>query len=383
MKKRFKKPKKALLVTLMLLSCGCDAMAQYVPLVDQKLYFDLDKVWNYNLYERSRWGGGLKYMPVKAVDITAYVGYGVRDEQWKGGVGVAWRLPWSSHQGAVSLSVGRDYFAAASRRMQHSNITDLSGLSCFMSQLMADRRGLELGYVFKVNGTTYIIEGMVFEGYELYDQMYRPIYIVDGGEPCRSDGYELSLSMHRRSGFSAELTHAYRHTWRLLLQYDHRFTLGPLDLYTFAQAGICDNNAPFFYRFDLGGTYGSPLWFRNSMLTLSPYEYVAHRFTFGSLRLKFRNPLFKLWSKMFAVGTNPRPLVGVNGVWGGKYYDDVEPGYPEPTDKTMAAFEVMAGIDGLIRWGAVDYGLSFAWRVPLATGEAGRLATLVSAEITL
>ena len=317
------------------------------------------------------------------MDITAYAGYGVRDEQWKGGAGVAWRLPWSSRQGTVSLSVGRDYFAAASRRMQHSNITDLSGLSSFMSQLMADRTGLDLGYVFKVNGTTYVIEGMVFEGYELYDLMYRPIYIVDGGEPRRSDGYELSLAMHCRSGFSAELLNASSRTWRLLLQYDHRFGLGPFDLYTFAQAGICSNNAQFFYRFDLGGTYGSPLWFRNSMLTLQPYEYVAHRFAFGSLRFKLHDPLFKLWSKMFAVGTNPRPMVGANGVWGSKYYDAVPPGYPEPTDKTMVGVEVMAGIDGLIRWGAVDYGLSFAWRVPLAAGETSRFATLVSAEITL
>ena len=366
----------------LLAACGT-AMAQYVPLVGQKLYFDLDRVWSYNLYERSRWGGGLKYTPTKAVDITAYAAYGVRDEQWKGGAGVAWRLPWSRHEGTVSLSVGRDYFAAASRKMQHSNISDLSGLSSFMSQLMDDRRGFDVGYVFKVYRTTYIIEGKVFEGYELYDEWYRPIYIVDGGEPRRSDGYELSLLMHHPSGFSAQLMNAYRHTWRLLLQYDHRFTLGPFDLYTFAQAGICNNDAPFYYRFDLGGTYGSPLWFRNSMLTLQPYEYVAHRFMFGSTRLKLHEPLFKLWSKMFAVGSNPRPLVGVNGVWGYRYHDDVESGSPEPSDKSMAAIEVVAGIDGLIRWGAVDYGVSFAWKVPLATVETGRLTTLLSAEITL
>ena len=378
MKNKMGKLQKALLVTLVLLSCGCGAVAQYVPLVDQKLYFDLDKVWNYNLYERSRWGGGLKYTPVKTVDITAYVGYGVRDEQWKGGAGVAWRLPWSHRQGTIYLNVGRDYHAAASRRMQHSNITDLSGLSGFMSQLMDDRRGLELGYSFDTRRSTYIVEGRVFKGFKLYDD-YRAIYLVDGDTPSRSDGMEFSLTMHRRSGFSAELLYAPRHAKRLLLQYDRRFALGPLDLYTYAQAGICDNYADFYYRFDLGGTYGSPLWFRNSMLTLRPYEYVANRFALTSLRLQTRKPLFSLWSKTFAVGTNPCPMVGASGVYGAKYYDEPLHG----ADRTMAAVEVMAGVNGLIRWGVVDYGVTFAWRVPLVDGETGKLATFVSAEMKL
>lgn len=356
------------------LTLGTYASAQYVPLYKHdaqkvSLSFDLDRLWTYNLYERSRWGGGLKFSLRDSIDMTGYVGYGVRDQQWKGGVGFSAKLPWSHRAGTVYLGLARDYHAAASRRMQQSNITDLGGMSSFMSMFMDDRRMLTAGYRFYTRRATYIVEGRFFEGYRLYD-WYGPIYLVDGASPRRSDGWEVSLTMHRRSGFSAEMLVAKRSNWRLLLQYDRRFDVGPLDLYTFAQTGICANHASFYYRFDLGGTYGSPLWFRNSMLTLRPYEYVAHRFAFASLRLQLHKPLFSLWNKTFAIGSNPRPMVGVNGVMGGKYTDDWDPNAEAPADLRMTAVELMAGVDGIIRWGVADYGVVLGMRPwPLIEGK--------------
>lgn len=376
------------MLTVAMLALGGFTAAQELslynnPLRRVSLKFDMDRLWNYNLYERSRWGAGLRLSIHDSVDIDGWVAYGVRDRQWKGGGGVSWKVPFSHRVGTLFLNVGRDYFPAASRRMKLSNITDISGLSGFMAQLMGDRTGVSAGYLFATRRATYIVEGSAFECYLLYDWGQRPLYLVDGDEPMRRDGYEVSVAMHRKSGFSAVLLLANNFTRRLLAQYDHRFGLGPLDLYTFAQAGICNNYARLYYRFDLGGTYGSPLWFRNSMLTLRPYEYVAHRFVFGSLRLQTHDPLFKLWSRTFAVGTNPRPIVGVNAVAGGKYYDDMEPGMPAPADRTMEAVEVMAGVDGLIRWGIADYGVAFAFRPwPLEDG-AMRTVLLFTAGLAM
>lgn len=349
-----------------------------------ELSFDLDRLWSYNLYERSRWGAGLKLSLRDSLDISGYAAYGVRDQQWKGGVGVAYKIPLSHRGGTVYIGIARDYYAAASRRLQASNITDLAGMSAVMTQLMDDRRGITLGYRFANRRATYTFEGRAFEGYRLYRSDLRPVYLVDGSSLERVDGLELCLTMERRSGFAAQLLVAGRSNWRILMQYDRTFPLGPLDFSTFAQAGLSFPYCDSYYRFDLGGTYGSPLWFRNSMLTLRPYEHVTTRFAFASLRLKVRKPLFSLWNKTFVVGSYPRPMVGVNGVYGGTYrvYDsyDTEPGMSTYTLYSIGAVELMAGVDGLIRWGVADYGVAYCLRpYPLDDGKLRQVLLFTAA----
>lgn len=378
--------KRSLFIAL-ILAVGFSAGAQNVQLyrnvkTGTTLSFDYGRVWTYNLYERSRWGGGLEFSIRDSVVLYGFVGYGVRDQQWKGGVGASYKLPWSHHGGIAYLNIGRDYHAAASRRLKVSDITDISDLSSFMSQLMDDRKSVDAAYLFSVGRTTYVVEGSVFMGYKLYDSWLRPLYLVDGAELERSDGYELGFRMYHVSGFSAGAVVTNEFDWRLLAQYDRRFGIGPFYLASFAQAGICGPSAMIYYQFDLGGTYGSPLWFRNSMLTLRPYEYVAQYFAFGSLRLQFKKPLFSLWSKMFAVGTNPRPMIGASGTWGGRYaYGSGE--LTGGKNGALAAVELMAGVDGLIRWGVADYGVLFAVRPGSVEGARPVTVILVTASLTI
>ncbi len=85
-----------LLLTVLLLPSTV-AWGQYIPLYTSQngasLQFNLDRLWSYNLYEHSRWGGGLKWtLAPRRVDgplisFDGYVGYGVLDRQWKGGLG--------------------------------------------------------------------------------------------------------------------------------------------------------------------------------------------------------------------------------------------------------------------------------------------------------
>lgn len=54
----------ATLILVLLLSTPSALQAQMVPLhrsVGIPLYLDLDRVYNYNQYEKSRWGFGLRY----------------------------------------------------------------------------------------------------------------------------------------------------------------------------------------------------------------------------------------------------------------------------------------------------------------------------------
>lgn len=387
-----------LVVALALLSVGGNAAAQYIPLVDNKLYFDFDRLWGYNLYEHSRWGGGLKYTPNKSIDLTGYVGYGVRDQQWKGGLGFAARLPWSKRQGTVYLNGGRDYFAAASRQMQAVSLTDFSGLSAFMSRRMSDRLFAQAGYRWRSSAWSYGVEGTVFAGGRLFND-YSLLYKVDGDGVAAEDGGEVRFTVGHRCGVSAELLGAYttppdRMTQRLLVQYDKSHPVGPFDLHTFLQTGITTPDAPYIYMFDLGGTYGAPVHFRNALLTAEPNEFTANYFAFTSLRFMLRKPLYKIYSRTFAVGSNPRPLVGMNAAWGDVWGPEVSSavmapmGYVDVDGMTLmppnhGVVEALVGIDGLIKWGIVDYGTTVAWRAPLQSADESRWVLLLSANITI
>ena len=94
------------------------AAGQYVPLhrgARGSWYLNLDRLWNYNLYEQSRWGAGLRYGSVRW-DVEGYAGYGVLDRQLKGGVSGA--LPGRvSSQAAASRTAVEKGSARASRRM--------------------------------------------------------------------------------------------------------------------------------------------------------------------------------------------------------------------------------------------------------------------------
>ena len=57
--------KKASILFTAAILLSVNAFGQLVRLNSEKsknaLYFDLDRVFNYNLYEHARWGGGLRY----------------------------------------------------------------------------------------------------------------------------------------------------------------------------------------------------------------------------------------------------------------------------------------------------------------------------------
>ena len=68
---------------------------------DVELNFDLSRFYNYNYYERNRWGAGLTLnVPIQhneqygrlqqnSVQAEAYAGWGTGDHAWKCGAGVS------------------------------------------------------------------------------------------------------------------------------------------------------------------------------------------------------------------------------------------------------------------------------------------------------
>ncbi len=366
--------------------CGgvLGAWAQMVPLVGDNLYFNADRVWSYNLYEQSRWGGGLRWTAAPAwaggnrLTADAYVGYGYLDRQWKWGVSIAASFARSRHSLGAHASVLQDLIPAGSRSLTATTLADLSTLSSFMNRRMASALQLTGGVSWRWKKMRHLAEVHAHNGKILFSDT-RLLYPADGDIcPSYSD-YGLRWTGRHDAGLSAELQGGYnrrpsdRPYLRLLLQYNRSFVIKPFTLSLFGQAGALAPGArgSYMQAFDLGGTYGAPLFFERSLLTARPGEFTADRFICLSVMLRVKEPLFVWMNKVLMLGTAPRPFVRVGGAVGAidaDYYADVEHlGSLRAPSQGIA--EGAAGIEGLVRWGAVDWGVAAAYRLTPASAS--------------
>lgn len=377
--------RKALLLAFSAMLSGSALQAQLVPLhrsVGIPLYLDLDRVYNYNQYEKSRWGFGLRYgyvaddlnmMPKPAgffdrLSVGAYIGYGYADQRVKWGADAYF---WTNlqRQGKVYASFFHDLTRDANRTLGTYNLLDFTATGGFMGRLFSDTRRLSAGFSTRTRGHERV-------GFELRLSDERKLHNFSNLLYPQSDDewdalehskfVEGLLYMEHDCGLRGELTFGLTtgEWWvdtgfflRLLVQYDRVFPVAKsLNLQVYAQSGITDNHAPFSRLFNLGGTSGSPLLFERSLLTARQDEFLTNVFALTCLRFGFSKPLFTYISDLLQVGTAPRPFVLLDAAWGASF-DDF---YPAPT-KGIA--EVGAGIDGILRWGYIDWGLAFAYRL--------------------
>ena len=345
--------KKTLLLAFAAMLCGSTLQAQLVPLhrsLGVPLYLDLDRVYNYNQYEKSRWGFGMRYgyvandldlMPkppsfFDRLSVGAYFGYGYADQRFKWGADAYY---WTSlkHQGKVYAAFFHDLTPEATRTMNNYNLINFNASGSFMNRLFSDTRRLTAGYSQKVSRNR-----------------------------IRDDFHRARLFFEHNIGLRGDLTAGYStgEWWvdtgyfvRLLLQYDQVFPIGHiLNFQVYAQGGLTFNGTPFSRLFNLGGTSGSAIFFERSLLTARVDEFFANRFVLTCLRFGFSRPLFTYNSILFQVGTAPHPFVIFDAAWGEmEKYPNLSP------DKGIA--EVGASIDGILRWGQADWGLALAYRL--------------------
>ena len=358
------------------------------------LAIDLDYLWRYNLYEHSRWGLGLSYS-ADTWHLVGNAGYGLRDRQLKWGVGASKQLSASRGNSSVYLMACREYSAAGNRRMQSASLSDFGSLSSFMTLRMSDQLSAITGYRWHDSIAAFGIDLRVFRGGRLFrcDSL---LYRCNGDTIDPENGLELSLIYHigwfSGSAVVGRTWPAHKLVAQLLVQSDNTFSLQPFTFNQFAQAGITPPNTPYIYMFNLGGTLGSPLYFRHSLLTAHPCEYTASLFVLSSSFLRLSDPLFTPYNNLFAIGTAPRPFIGLTAAWGHLWGQDVN-GHLEYESLDLQApnrlvAEAIIGIDGLLRWGYVDYGCAVAMGFhPLfpsgSTICQPRWAVMVTAELKL
>ena len=379
--------KKAILFTLGFIVLQLNAIGQLISLSHDgggPLWIDADKVYNYNQYEKSRWGLGFQWgWQANEIDTThygwdrlsagAYVGYGYADQRFKWGANVSlWGNPKLDEH--FHLSFFHDLTPDASRTLPSPGITILTLPASFMTRLYSDTWRLSASYTRRMGKRTFEnIELRLSRERALHDNvnLYYPASYSDLKDLYHYDFLEGKFSVHHTSGWSAEMTFGTFRFYdgfdslfsysnlesgnvflRLLVQYErtHRFSF--LELQLFGQGGIVKgpNGVPYSRRFDLGGSWGSPLILTHSLLTARQNEFTASTFALVAMKLTTQNPLFEYYNPFVALGTAPHPFVLCNGAWGN----------PAP-EKGIG--EVGAGIDGLLVWGLVDWGLGVVYRL--------------------
>lgn len=364
------------LIMLLVLVPLC-SQAQYVRLfgepTETAFYVDLDHVWTYNLYEASRWGMGarLAMHPTlfdrRATYIDAYVGLGLRDMKWKGGLGT--RLPLSVH-GTLTASLRRDYVKAANRSLSTYNITNINSLSAFMTRRLCDRYEAAVGYIYS-DGWTLTTEGVIYMGHRLFDGGCL-LYDIDGDPLPREDGAMLRLTAADGKGLSAEVLLGA--TWpeakpvaRAMAQYSTTKRQKVFTTSLFVQGGLSVPNTSYTYLFDLGGTYGAPICFNHTLQTALPNEFTASLFTFVAARVATTKALWDLDIPNVQIGTHPVPFVQLTAAWGELWGQNVDGQMFYEGLSLQAPYmgiaEPAAGIEGLLRWGVTDWGIAAAYRL--------------------
>ena len=387
------------------------------------LYLDLDRIYDYNLYEQSRWGFGLTYeiplFPQSVANIpknstitprstyshllslSGYVAWGYADHRWKYGLtaslrGITDKLP------LTYLLYFHDLTRDADRTMGTLDIGDLMlSTSHFMSSSFSSThriafgnsclvtRKLRLGVDVRLSderrlygiGVSYPDDDLwpLLPRTRLAEGAFSAIY---GNGMLRGEvtlGYFEYLKEYyplTTSGFFA----------RAMAQYEEKYIMGPFYLRPYVQTGITSAQAPLSRTFDLGGTWGSPLLLGRAMVTARPAEFVANAYAISVVRFGFENPIFNLYSQLFQVGLAPRPFIHLGAMWGSITQDGALDIYGvSAPDKGF--FEAGVGIDGLVQWGAVDWGIGVAYRmVPsdapyCLSGTTSNLALLFTATL--
>lgn len=366
--------KKRLLITL-LLALPLSLLAQFAKIAGDPrgtaLYFDLNRLWSYNLYEQSRWGAGLRLTAHPsgyegrwtAVDV--YAGYGYADHQWKGGVKFSTKID----QTTLYMSVSRDYERAAARQFSTYDITDIGSLSAFLTRRLSDKMMATVGYRRK--GRVELgAEVSAWSGRHLFDGSGL-LYLKANDSLPTENGTEVHLSMvwkHLKADAWLGRTWPKAKTIaRILAQYEDAYSWQVVKLSWWTQGGLTPPGTPYTRMFDLGGTYDAPILFDHALLTASPNEFTANVFAIGSVRVATARPLWNVWSPYTQTGSHAVPFVQLTAAWGHLWNQD-NTGRLDYEDLPLQApsrglVETVAGIEGLARIGVVDWGVAAAWRI--------------------
>lgn len=386
-------------VLICFVAYGMRCNAQYLRLSHlhsrTHVSLDLNRVYNYNNYERNRWGLGVDIrQPLKYDDrygvlfqnsliASAYAGYGTGDHTWKYGGTVGLGFPRSVFR-QISVCYQHDLLRVGSHSFEEYNIFNTIANSSYFSSRFCgvDRIGVVAQIDIPGPGLLFIDYNHSRERYlfNAKGPLYPALYEEDRMpyDIFNEVGIDLYWGEHWKLGVLADIWHyddsaiehdplLQLHYLRFLAQYSNKidFKDNHGQLAVFAQGGwMVHDNVPLSRRFDLGGTGGGKYYFYNTFLTVRPNTFLADLFTLASIRYTTGKGL---WKNSLS---EPHPFVQLNAMWGmqyGKswsintyYVNNTEMVFNAPFDGLL---EPCVGIDKLLHWGMLDLGVAAAYQL--------------------
>ena len=375
-----------------LMTLSLPAGAQYMLLAGNEdqvaLYLNPAKVWNYNHYEHSRWGAGLRLTYRHNLSLDAYLGHGIHDNQWKYGGGIAWQY----HDNLFYLNGIHDYRAAGSHRLSNPWDSGSSMLGDFMASRMTLQHCATLGYGMQGDKWQWAAEITYGKRAWLFDD--KQLIYINQNNVTYSKLLHLRLFFHHHTGMNSQIEATPDGSMgRLLLDYRHEKEFKHFTLNIYAQGGLSLKSNEYVDMFDLGGMWGSPLYLSNCLATAYPNEFTANNFALLHLQLQPRRPLYKTYNSLFNIGSNPSPFIGLTAAWGMMWDQDANGQRPWLDSYLqaphMGILESTLGLNGIIHFGAVDWGAAFIYRITPSEAPYSRpeprdnLILILTAQLTL
>ncbi len=358
------------------------------------LYVDMDRLYNFNMYERSRLELGLVWVSPNAAaarrrtetpmegrkevgqwTLRPYVAYGTGDHEWKYGLGTMLRLPGPRGVRLVAWAYN-DLERAASRRLNGYRMLLPSMNDGIVSSRFVGVKGgsFDVGFRLRYGWDVQLGALQTWEDYrfDLAGQFYPK------EQPARQAETRVFTELRSRIEWQKALTLSLRagrvgvpagagaggettsrYYWQALTQYDA--DMGKTGLHLFGQLGFASEGAPYSRMFDLSGTAYAMYFFKNAFLTVRPNSFTAN--VFAHICLNYTTPL-PLWELSWS---SPRPFLQLNAMWGRllgqdgfghQTWDGLELQAP---DKGL--LEPATGFDGLVHWGLLDMGFGVAYQI--------------------
>ncbi len=341
------------------------------------LYFDADRFFNFNLYERSRFELGLTWVvPNESAEVQrhylgqwrfqGYGAYSTFDRDFKFGGSVQLRLP---GRGDVRLRLEgfKDLEQAASRRLSPYQMLSTDYNTGYVASRYMGVKGAAFGLIYNPMHSLELTFKLRQTWEDCRFNNFGLLYpTLDPAEQAPVNSYtELNvradwrkkLILDIRGGRMYDLAEHYY--LRSLLQYDA--PVGDYGFNLFGQIGLATSGTPYSRMFDVSGTGSTLYFFKNTFLTIRPNTFTTNLFAHLCLNYTAPMPLWDLsWSK-------PKPFLQINALWGtlfdgnddgSRLYDGLQLQAPY-----MGVFEPATGFDGLVRWGLLDLGFGVAYQI--------------------
>lgn len=365
--------------------------------------FDLNRLYNYNIYERNRWGAGFYLETPLKYDTRygslfqntfygeIYGAYGSGDKALKGGGSLQLRFPRYILR-LVSVGYKHDIERVGMHDFNAYNIINTFENSSYFSSRYSAIDRLETAVVVDLPGATmftlsyrHSAERLLFDAHGL---LFPAIDDADALPRIKYDELLLQLECGKNLKFQlltgkwnpydAAFELSDRLYLRLFGQYANRIVLpdshGTVSLY--AQGGLTRNECtPISRRFDISGAGITRYFFNNTFLTVRPNSFMADSYVTLHMGYSMGRPL---WNARLS---KPLPFVQLGAMWGMLYGKQVVNGTGvyhlltgAPVDSSnpyaiavrapyKGLLEPAIGIDNLFRWGFLDLGVAAAYQL--------------------